>query len=91
MGKHTQHCCWSEMITWYCACNYMPCSRMGILKQTKIMLQLNSRFPGAKFKQKGPVQLLILAFEDPEITMNVHCYCETIQECCATIKIPPCS
>jgi len=32
------------------------------------------------------VQLVILAFEDPEITMNVHCYCGTNQECCVAIK-----
>jgi hypothetical protein len=44
---------------------------MGILEQTKIVWQLNIRFPGAKFIHKIPVQLLLLAFEDPEITANV--------------------
>jgi hypothetical protein len=59
---------------------------MGILEHTKIVWQLKTRFPGAKFIHKGPVQLLILAFEDPEITMNGHCYCGTNQECCVAVK-----
>jgi len=74
------------MITWCCACNYKPCSRMGILEQTTIVWQLKTRFPGAKFIHKGQVQLLILAFENPEIATNVHCYCGTNQECCVAIK-----
>jgi hypothetical protein len=69
-GKNSQHCCWLE-ITHYCACNYKQCSRMGILEQTKIVWQLNTRFPGAKFIHNVQVQLLLLAFEDPEITVNV--------------------
>jgi len=57
-----------------------------MLEQTKIVWHLKTRFPGAKCVHKGPVQLLILAFEDHEITMNAHCYCGTNHDCSVAIK-----